>query len=220
MSILRPPCLEGSGTEASVERDVAPFTAVSLETEATVTLQQGSEQSVEITSDDNILPIITTEVSGGTLTIAETECYSTRLGVAVAITLPTLDGITVSSSGKVQGTGMSLSSASLKVSASGSITLDDVTAESLDVRLSASGSIEVSGTSGSMTVDSSASGGVTADSCEANSADVTVSGSGNVRVFATDTLKATITASGNIYYRGTPTIQENISGSGKLIQIT
>lgn len=219
MSLLKPPCLEGSGNGVSQQRDVASFNSIVLNVEATVTVAQGENQSLEITAQENLLPIITTEVSDSTLTIADTECFSTSVGVTLNATIPTLQGVTVTSSGHVNGSGLSLSGAEIKVSSSGGVSLTDITGTTVGVKISSSGSVELTGTAQELNINLSASGNATADNCTAQSCSVTVSGSGDVHVHVIENLNATISGSGNIYYQGNPTIEKNITGSGKLIQV-
>lgn len=219
MSFLKPPCIEGSGTGASETRPVAAFNSVNLETEAEVTIVQGTPQNLEVSADDNILPLITTEVSNETLTIAETSCYTTSLGVKVAATIPTIDAIKVGTSGSVTGSNLSLQNPSVSTSSSGSINLSDITASAVTAKVSGSGDITLTGTADSISINISSSGNITADECTTGAGTVTVSASGDARVYATDTLHVTISGSGNVYYRGNPTVQQNISGSCKLIHI-
>ena len=217
MSIFGPPCLEGSGNQTTDTRNVGPFNSITVETAADLTVTQGSPQNLEVTADDNIQPIITTEVSNDVLVIAETECYTGRDGVQVAATIPTVNTLKTTSSGNITGSGLSLQNPELETTASGKITLTDITATAVTVNVSASGGTTVTGTASSLTAKTSASGNITADACAVQTADVTTSGSGNIKVNATDTLKVTISGSGNVYYTGSPTIEQHITGSGKLI---
>lgn len=219
MSFIKPPCVEGSGSGVSQQRNVVSFNSITLDTEATVTVAEGENQSLEITAQENILPIITTEVSNGTLTVAETECFSTTVGVTLDATVPALQKIAVESSGHVNGSGLSNPVMNISVSASGGINLSDITVTTANVHVSSSGSVELTGTASTLNIGLSASGDVTADNCTAETCTVNVSGSGNVRVNVTGNLNATISSSGNIYYSGNPTIEKNITGSGKLIPI-
>lgn len=219
MSFIKPPCVEGSGTGVSQQRDVASFNSITLDTEATITITQGASESLEITAQENILPIITTEVSNSTLTVAETECFSTTVGVTLNTTVPALQGVTVASSGHVNGSGLSLPEIAINVSASGGVSLTDIAATTANVHISSSGNVELTGTADTLNINLSASGDATADDCTAETCTVKVSGSGDVRVNVTGNLNATISSSGNIYYRGNPTIEKNITGSGKLIPI-
>jgi hypothetical protein len=64
------PYTEGSGRTASETRGLAAFQAVSVENGLTVFVSRGARPSVRVTADDNLLAMIATEVSSGTLRIS------------------------------------------------------------------------------------------------------------------------------------------------------
>lgn len=219
MSIFGPPCVEGSGQRTTETRIVDAFNAIVVETAVDVTVSIKELQSVQLTGDDNVLPLITTQVSDETLTIAETECFTASQGIQAAIAIPEVTSLKTTSSGNISGPGLTLQNPKIQSTASGNVTLAQVTAESIDIEASASGSMTVSGTATSVTATTTGSGTINAENCTASECVAKTTGSGNIRVHATDSLKATISGSGNIYYSGNPTIEENISGSGKLIHV-
>lgn len=219
MSIFGSPCVEGSGHRTSETRILDAFNSIVVETAVDAIVSIKPTQSVLLTGDDNVLPLITTAVSDNTLTIAETECFTASQGVQADIAIPEVNSLKTTSSGNISGPGLTLQNPKIQSTASGNVTLAQVTAESIDIEASASGDMTVSGTATSITATTSGSGNITADNCIASECTAKTTGSGNIRVHATDSLKATISGSGNIYYSGNPTIEEHISGSGKLIHV-
>lgn len=149
---------------------------------------------MEVETDDNLLSIITTDVSGGKLRIGSKESYNTRLGVKVFITVQNLEEVAVSGSGDVEVTGLSGPSFTGKVSGSGEIKAEGVTSE-VEASISGSGDIDF----GKLT---------------ALKAKVSVSGSGDILVNASKSLTASVSGSGDIRYLGSPTVAKKISGSG------
>ena len=61
--------VKGSGTLASEVRQVAEFTEVELAGSADVEVTVGGEQKVVVEADDNILPLVETNVVNGRLVI-------------------------------------------------------------------------------------------------------------------------------------------------------
>jgi hypothetical protein len=61
--------LDGSGKIITENRDVSGFDKVDLQSIGNLTIVQGTEESLTIKADDNLLPYITTEVFNGTLEI-------------------------------------------------------------------------------------------------------------------------------------------------------
>lgn len=53
----------------------------------------GTTPSVEVTTDDNLLPLIRTSVADGPLTVDIDGSISTHLGVPVTVVAPNLDTI-------------------------------------------------------------------------------------------------------------------------------
>src|SRR5439155_730241 len=83
----------GSGKLASESRSVAAFTAIDIEGSADVVLTQDATQSVRVEADDNIVPIITTEVKNGKLTISTSKSVTTKNKMTVYISIPTVTAL-------------------------------------------------------------------------------------------------------------------------------
>ena len=62
--------VEGSGNIITEEREVAEFTKVHLKGSGNVIVSQGQTQSLQVKTDDNIMPLIETDVSDKKLTIS------------------------------------------------------------------------------------------------------------------------------------------------------
>src|SRR5262245_36154117 len=59
--------VKGSGVVATEVRPVEPFTAISLLGPGHVVIERTGTESVTVMADDNLLPLIKSEVRGGTL---------------------------------------------------------------------------------------------------------------------------------------------------------
>src|SRR6266853_278374 len=86
----------GSGVMKVEKRSVPAFTSVSISGLYDVEIIAQKEQSLEIEGDDNLLPLIKTEVNSGTLTIGNNQSLSTRGKLRVRLSSPSLDGINTS----------------------------------------------------------------------------------------------------------------------------
>ena len=189
----------GSGHVISESRRVANFTAVELLGSADVTVVPGSNQSVVVKADDNIVPLIETTVNNGTLVIRTKPSTSFRTPnrVQVIVTMNNPDHVTLSGSGNLSVSG--------------------VTGPVFAVDLAGSGEITVTGTADSVSINLPGSGNVHCDGLKARSAKVTLLGSGIVTVYASESLDASILGSGTIRYSGNPAqVTKNISGSGTI----
>jgi len=70
--------VKGSGNVISESRQVPEFREIRLEGQGKVSLAQGSRSSIEVTTDDNILPSIETEVTNGKLIISHEKGKNLR----------------------------------------------------------------------------------------------------------------------------------------------
>lgn len=192
------PAVQGSGTSTTEKRETAAFTRVQLEGSPDVTITIGQPRSVTVTADDNIVPLIETEVHGGdTLVITSHQNYSSRVGVHVNITVESLDGVTVTGSGNISATGVKSPKLAATVTGSGNVRVDGG-GDAIDCTVSGSGNIDA--------VKFTAARGA-----------AHVTGSGNVKLNATESLDAQVTGSGDVRFAGSPkSVQRSVTGSGSV----
>lgn len=189
----------GSGRVISEARNVSDFTSIELAGSAEVNVQLGPKESVTVEADDNVVPLIETTVANGKLLISTKPGINltTSNGVHVNVVMKSLNGITLSGSGKIFVTGMS--------------------GPELTIELPGSGNINVAGTVDHVGINLLGSGNIYCVTLRAVSADVKLDGSGNITLHATQSLNASLSGSGSIQYRGRPAqITKNITGSGSI----
>lgn len=207
----------GSGNIITGEREVSEFNKVHLKGSGNVFLTLGDKQTLRIKTDDNILPLIETDVSGKKLTISHGNHYLRPTVLEVFITVNNLMEVAISGSGIVRGKDRFMADAfRTEISGSGDMDLEVETGV-LESKISGSGSIRLAGKAEDYTVSISGSGEVNAFEVQAKYVSVKISGSGNCRVYATESLDAKISGSGDVYYKGRPRIDTKIYGSGSLI---
>lgn len=187
----------GSGSMRTEARAVGSFTGVQLVAAGRVVIERGEVDAVAVTSDDNVLPKITTEVRNGTLflgTAAGTSIVANEL--VYRITVRDLNAISASGAGTIQA--------------------DGITGTALAVTIAGSSRVQLSGNVTDLRLSISGSGTVNASRLQAERTSVVVSGSGNVSVNTRATLDVAISGSGNVTYAGTPKLRTQTSGSGSL----
>lgn len=235
------PVVNGSGEIITEEREVGPFTGVDISGGVDVDVTYGGSQSVELTSDHNIVAIIETTVRDGVLFVRSDESYSPSEGVQLEITVPVIELIDVSGSSDVTVHGVPLEANRLdlfrvdisgsadvatdwmeanrmeiEVSGSGSLMMNKLDIDATAIDISGSGDVVLTGAGEKLDAEVSGSGNVIADRFEVEEADVEVRGSGDMRLHATDILRATISGSGEVLYRGRPKVDADVSGSGEV----
>lgn len=209
--------VKGSGNVISESRQLPEFREIRLEGQGKVALTQGNQSSLEVTTDDNILPFIETEVKNGKLVISREKGKNLRpTKLNFTITVKDLEGISIAGSGDVSCNNKLVSDDFYaKISGSGDITLSVDTAH-LESDISGSGSIYLSGSANSYDATITGSGDVDAFDLRARESSVVITGSGNCRVSIADKLRAKITGSGDVLYKGHPQVNKTITGSGSV----
>jgi hypothetical protein len=204
-------------------RTVEAFTEVALSVPATLHLRQGEPRSVEIEATKRVLDRIETAVENGRLKIRDASNFFERMfddeedgTVDVYVTAPTIEGISLAGSGRVEGE-TPIESASLALENAGSGAMDlAVTTTDLRVSVAGSGTFDLRGTAESVTVQIAGSGTIRGADLTTATAEISVAGSGDTYLRVTDRLSAKIMGSGDVVYRGTPSVDTSILGSGEV----
>src|ERR1044071_3968408 len=87
--------VKGSGKRVVQKRQISPFTSISTEGAFEIEVTCQKDPSLEVEGDDNILEIVTAEVSGNVLRLKSSKSFSTSEPVRFKITVPNLEGLTV-----------------------------------------------------------------------------------------------------------------------------
>lgn len=210
-------------------REVEAFRAVELRYFGHLHLTQGSEASVEVEGDPDVVAKVHVRVHEGTLVLEIGENWLERLtsGVLLVahrplhyrVTVPELDRIAVSGTGRVDADG--LVTGDLDVVASGTADMDLAGIEALALRaqISGRGSFTLAGKAERVTLRVSGSGDIEAGDLASQEAEVRISGQGNATVRVVKRLDVRISGLGHVRYHGDPTVTQTISGSGTVTQI-
>lgn len=202
-------------------RDVSGFKQVSFGISGNLFIKTGSQFSLVLEGDKKILDDIETEVSGNKLIIRKENWRSSLRDekVTVNLTMPQIEGLSVSGSGKAEIiNSVESDNLSLAVSGSGKILTTDLDADDLRCAISGSGDIILGG-KGSVDdgeISISGSGSFSGEAVEIDHLDIGVSGSGNCICNVKETLNASVSGSGDVFYSGNPKIDARVSGSGRV----
>ena len=210
--------VSGSGNVISEDRAVSGFSKVSVSGSGNLFLEQGDEESLTIEAEDNILPLIITEVSGNTLKIGfkTGTSISTIKSIEFHLKVKELDSISASGSGTINCSGLSTENLSIKTSGSRIADISNLKATSIDINSSGSGNITLAGTTDSQNIESSGSFKYFAEDLKSSSCVINSSGSCNLLVNVSDDLNIKASGSVKVTYIGTPTITQKTSGSATI----
>jgi hypothetical protein len=190
----------GSGQLATQSRQVSGFTSVELTGVGELSIDQTGTESLTVSAEDNLLPLLTSRVEGDTLILGKKP--NTRIVTTKPITYTlTMKDIT-----------------GLAVSGSGTINAPKLTTAALRIEISGSGVITTAGNADDQSLEISGSGRYLADGLTSKTITAEISGSGTASVMASDALDVKISGSGTLTYSGSPQISQTVSGSGRLIK--
>lgn len=189
--------IPGSGTDKTEDRPVSQFDKIDLSGFGTARIQFGSEPSLKVTCDDNLLEFIQTEVEDGTLKLEVVENIKPSNGIQFDIVVTELTSVGVSGAANVDID--SFRGPQLRLSVSGSCKLNARgTVDNLEIAVSGAASIQTA-------------------ELIAKAVKVSVSGTASGDVYASDSLDASISGVGRINCLGKPgNVKEAISGTGKI----
>jgi hypothetical protein len=212
------PGIPGSGTIVSETRAVEGFKSVSVGGSGTLRITQGDTESLEVEADDNLLPYLRTEVSGGELKIWW-ERGNLRFTKSPVYTLGVrrLERVHLSGSLQAQMDRLTTEKFAGHISGSGKIELGQLEAGEVKMRISGSGELSIEqGRGDSLDVGISGSGNARMAGFEVKDVEVSISGSGNAEIHAVNSLDASVSGSGNVTYVGSPKVNSSVSGSGRV----
>lgn len=186
----------GSGVRKTEKRVLSPFTSISTNGAYDIEVVCQQPQSLEIQGDDNLLPMVTTEVSNGVLRITSVGSYSTREPMKIKIAVANIDGLTANGAGTIE--------------------VSRIKNDKFVIDSNGAPTITVSGETKELTIDANGAGKVDAHKLRASRAEVDSKGVAKVEVFASDVLNVTVSGPSQVIYDGDPEVNQTVNGPGSV----
>ena len=175
----------GSGNVATEKREVSGFKSVDVGGVFQVEITAQKDFSVEVLADDNLLPLIKTEVDGGTLRIETERRISATSPVRIRISAPDIDN--------------------LQVSGVANVTVNDLKNSSFALDSSGASKIAITGETSKLTIDVSGASRIDAENLKAENAAINASGASKINVNVSGELRSDVSGASHVVYTGTPT---------------
>jgi hypothetical protein len=188
--------VKGSGKRETQKREVAPFTSISTEGAFNIEVVCQKDASVEVEGDDNVLPLVSTEVRGNVLRISNTKSYSVREPVTFRISVPNLESILADGAGKVQIT--NVNNDKLQISSNGAV------------------AINAAGTTKMIGVDTNGASKIDTHNLRSAHAIVDSKGASKIDLGVCDKIDVNVSGVSHVTYRGDPVVNKTIHGPGKV----
>jgi hypothetical protein len=187
----------GSGVRKTEKRIVAEFKGVDVGGAYDVEVVAQQERSIEIEGDDNILPLIKTEVKSGTLHVYSDKSFNVKQPIKLKITTPDVQSIDLSGASTAR--------------------ITNIKNDRLEIDVSGASTVIIKGETQILKIDSSGASKIDADNLKARAVNVSVSGAGTANVYATEELTADASGASTIIYSGEPKIvNKNDSGASSI----
>ncbi len=188
--------ISGSGVRQTQKREVASFTSIATEGAFEIDVVCQKPQSIEVEADDNLLPLITTEVSNNVLHIRSNRSFSVNNPIKVTIAVPHLEGISSGGAGKIDIAG--LKNDKFEIDSNGATT------------------IKVAGETKLINIDSNGAGKIDAHKLRATRGVVEAKGVVRVDVNVAGQLEVTVSGPSHVTYQGDPVLTRTINGPGSI----
>lgn len=187
----------GSGVRKTEKREMPAFKAIETEGSFDVEAVCQSPQSYEMEADDNILPLIKSEVRNGVLHLKAEQGYDSQRGVIVRINVPNLEKVDATGAGKYH--------------------IKSLKNDTFEVRTTGASTITVTGQTNSLEIHTTGAGTIDTHNLTAQKANVRSTGAAQVDVYASEELDATATGAAQITYRGDPkTVNKHTTGAASV----
>ncbi len=187
--------VRGNGHIETDDRTIGTFTEIDAGGTFEIEWQSGSS-ALHITTDENLLSYIESDVSGDMLHLRTHEHIWPTHGIKVVISSPTRTGARIR--GAVRLTAKKLTGPRFALEASGAS------------HVSLDGNIE------ELLADMTGASELDAGGLQTKAAEISTTGAGDAEVAVAETLKVAITGAGKVSYSGNPTIEKHITGAGSV----
>lgn len=190
--------VRGSGEVQTETREVAGFRNINLKSQGKVVIKQGEKESLTLSAEDNILPLLESRVADGTLHLEILKGTNLRptKPIEYIVEVKTLEGLQVSGVGQMEG--------------------NDLKSPKLVVSLSGVGNMALKGSVEVLELKVTGVGSFQGAELQTKKAVVRNSGVGNAIVNVSDQLDATVSGVGTIEFLGNPSVNQSVSGIGKI----
>jgi hypothetical protein len=208
--------VSGNGNVKTQNREVSAFNSIRVSGGYEVYLQRGEKESLDIEADENILPVIISEVKDSVLEIYSQKTIFRSKKQKLIITCSKLKSLDLSGATDLKSDSLFVLN-NLDITISGAAKIDmKVDADKLNTEVSGSAELVFSGKANEFATSISGAGKINGEKLEVKKCNIEISGMGEAKVNAKEKLDVTISGMGEVEYYGNPQINQSISGAGKV----
>lgn len=210
--------IDGNGNVVTESRILSDFDEIRISGMYEVVLEEG-DPGLHIETDENIVPLIKSEVDKGVLTISSDDKHFNTETLILKITYDEIEELRCSGAVKLSTTSpISGNKFLLNISGAGSGSFE-VDVNKLKVDVSGGAELNIKGRANEATYEISGAGEVNAFELLSSEVEIDLSGAGEVNVNAQDELDIDVSGAADVNYMGSPNITQSISGAGSVNQV-
>lgn len=188
--------IRGNGHIKTDKRTVNAFANIDAGGGFEIEWQSGAP-SLRITTDENLLGYVDSEVSNDTLRLRTREQLRPTHGIRVVISSPSRTGARISGAVK--------------------ITVNQLTGPRFALESRGAARVTLDGNIDELLADMTGASELAASTLHTKTAEISTTGAGDAEVMVTETLKVAITGAGDVKYSGNPAkIEKHITGAGSI----
>jgi hypothetical protein len=188
--------VRGSGNRQRQERQVASFTSIDTNGAFDITVVSQKQYALEIEGDDNVLPMIGTDVSGNVLHIKNRGSYSVSQPIKITISVPNLEAVILNGAGRLR--------------------IADLKNDRFELNVNGAPALEASGETKFLEIKANGAGNIDTHRLRATRADVNANGVTQIDLYAREQLDVVVSGPSNVTYEGDPVVNKTINGPGTI----
>jgi hypothetical protein len=185
--------IRGNGHIKTEDRTVSTFTEIDIGGAFEIEWQSGSP-ALRITTDENLLSYVESDVSSDTLRLRTHDQIWPTHGIKVVISSPTR--------------------AAARIRGAVKLTVNQLTGPKFALEARGASHVSLDGNIDELLADMTGASKLEASGLQTKAAEISTTGAGNAEVAVAETLKVAITGAGKVTYSGNPTIEKHITGAG------
>jgi len=187
--------VRGNGHIKTDDRTISAFTDIDAGGAFEIEWQEGPP-ALRITTDQNLLSYVESDVSGDTLHLRTHDQIWPTHGIKVVISSPTR--------------------ADARIRGAVKLTAKQLTGPKFALEASGASHVSLDGNIDELLADMTGASKLEASGLQTRGAEISTTGAGHAEVAAAQSLKVAITGAGKVTYSGNPKIEKHITGAGSI----
>ena len=188
--------IEGDGVIKTEDRRIADFSGIDVAGRYEIKWSS-DKPAMAISADENLLPLISTEVNDGTLEISSKGNLGPTQSITINLSSASLADVKLTGGNRFRAGSLSGSKLKLKSTGASEITVEGSVSE-LDVALTGASKLN-------------------AKSLKTRNATLSLIGASDADITVTDTLKVFVAGAASLNYSGNPkSVEQKVTGAGRI----